>query len=331
MSMKLQVLISAPYMLPEVGRFQVVFDEVGLELIVADVVERLDEEQLLKYAGQIDGAICGDDRFSKKVLETFVPRLKVISKWGTGIDSIDLEAANHLQIQVFNTPGAFTEAVADTVMGYVLSFARGLPWMDHAMKRGFWEKRRAHALHELTLGVVGVGKTGKAVLTRAAAFGMSLLGNDIVEVDADFVESIGVHMVPLEELLQAGDYVSLNCDLNPTSHGLINQERLSMMKEGGILINTARGPVVEEAALIEALQSGRLAGAALDVFEQEPLSDESPLRRMENVMLAPHNANSSESARESVHWNTLRNLFQGLELDVPEVVELNLRSGLGRD
>ena len=329
--MKLRMLISAPYMLPEIGRFQAVFDEADLEVIVADVDERLDEEQLLQYAAQIDGAICGDDQFSKKVLEAAAPRLRVISKWGTGIDSIDASAAERLEVQVFNTPGAFTEAVADTVLGYMLSFARGLPWMDRAMKRGNWEKRRAHALNELTLGVVGVGRIGKAVLGRANAFGMSLLGNDIVEVHPEFVESVGVRMVQLEELLQASDFVSLNCDLNATSRGLINQDRLSLMKEGSILINTARGPVVEEAALIEALQSGRLAGAALDVFEQEPLADESPLRKMENVLLAPHNANSSESAWERVHWNSIRNLFLGLGLDVPEVVELNLRSGEGMD
>ncbi|MFQ5923138.1 MAG: phosphoglycerate dehydrogenase, partial [Anaerolineales bacterium] len=280
------------------NRFRSVFDEAGLEVIVADVDERLEEEELLQYAGQIDGTICGDDRFSERVLEAAAPRLKVISKWGTGIDSIDGRAAERLQIQVFNTPGAFTEAVADSVLGYILSFARGLPWMDRAMKRGNWEKRRAHALNELTLGVIGVGRIGKAVLTRANAFGMKLFGYDVVEVDTEFVESVGVRMVPLEELLQTSDYVSLNCDLNPTSRGLINQERLRMMKEGSILINTARGPVVEEAALIEALQSDRLAGAALDVFEQEPLPDESPLRRMENVLLAPHNANSSEPAWE---------------------------------
>lgn len=331
MSMKLRVLISAPYMLPEIGRFQAVFDEAGLEVIVADIDERLEERELLEYAGHIDGAICGDDRFSRKVLEAAAPRLKVISKWGTGIDSIDERTAERLQIQVFNTPGAFTEAVADTVLGYMLSFARGLPWMDRAMKSGNWEKRRAHALHELTLGVIGVGRIGRAVLMRAAAFGMRLFGNDIVKVDTEFVESIGVRMVSLEELLRASDYVSLHCDLNPTSRGLINQERLRMMVEGGILINTARGPVVEEAALIEALQSGRLNGAALDVFEVEPLSNGSPLRRMENVLLAPHNANSSESAWEKVHWTSLRNLFRGLGLEVPEVVELNLRSGARMD
>ena len=329
--MKLRVLISAPYMLPEIGRFQAVFDKAGLEVIVPDVAERLEEEQLLQYAGKIDGAICGDDQFTERVLTAAAPRLKVISKWGTGIDSIDGRTAERLQIQVLNTPGAFTEAVADSVLGYVLCFARGLPWMDRAMKQGAWEKRRAHALNELTLGVVGVGRTGKAVLSRATAFGMRLFGNDILEVDRDFVASIDVRMTALEELLQASDFISLNCDLNPTSRGLINEQRLGIMKQGSVLINTARGPVIEEAALVEALRSGRLAGAALDVYEREPLPVGSPLRQMDNVLLAPHNANSSASAREHVHWNSLRNLFRGLGLKVPEVVELHLRADTGRN
>jgi D-3-phosphoglycerate dehydrogenase len=256
------------------------------------------------------------------VLEHFAPRLKVISKWGTGVDSIDLSAADALGIKVFNTPDAFTDAVADSVMGYVLSFARALPWMDAAMKRGDWEKRTGFSLRERTLGVIGVGRIGKAVLTRARAFGMQLLGNDIVEVDRGFVSSIGVSMGSLQGVLTGSDYVSINCDLNPSSRGLIDADRLNLMKEGSVLINTARGPIVVESALIEALDSGRLAGAALDVFEEEPLPPESPLRRMENVLLAPHNSNSSPSAWERVHLNSLANLFRGLGLDVPEGVLL---------
>jgi len=175
-------------------------------------------------------------------------------------------------------------------------------------------------LRERTLGVIGVGRIGKAVLTRARAFGMRLLGNDIVEVDRGFGSSIGVEMGSLEEVLAGSDYVSVNCDLNPSSRGLIDADRLNMMKESGVLINTARGPIVVESALIEALDSGRLSGAALDVFEEEPLPPESPLRRMENVLLAPHNSNSSPRAWERVHWNSLANLFSGLGLEVPEEV-----------
>jgi D-3-phosphoglycerate dehydrogenase len=150
---------------------------------------------------------------------------------------------------------------------------------------------------------------------------MRLLGNDIVRVPPEFVAEVGLEMTTLEALLQESDYVSLNCDLNPTSRGLIDARRLAAMREGAVLINTARGPVVVEADLIEALRSGRLGGAALDVFEKEPLPADSPLRELPNVLLAPHNANSSAAAWEHVHWNTLQNLLIGLGLEVVESLE----------
>ncbi len=249
-----------------------------------------------------------------RVLQACAPRLKVISKWGTGIDSIDAEAAARLGIQVCRTPNAFTLPVADSVLGYILSFARRLPWLDRAVKAGTWEKIPGRTLSECTLGVVGVGNCGKAVLRRAQAFGMQLLGNDIVEIAPDFIREQRVEMVPLDELLRRSDFVSLNCDLNPTSYHLIDAQRLAQMKPGAVLINLSRGQVVDEPALVKALQEGVIAGAALDVFESEPLPAESPLRRMDNVMLAPHNANSSPFAWNRVHWNTIRNLLAGLGL-----------------
>jgi len=306
-------------MIPLVNRFSPLFKQAGIELVVHEVEERLSEDQLLTYAGEIDGAICGDDAFTSKVLELAAPRLRVISKWGTGIDSIDCEAAARLGIKVCNTPEAFTDPVADSVMSYILAFARRLPWMDRAMKAGYWEKIPGRTLSECALGVVGVGKIGKAVLRRGRAFGMRLLGNDIVAIDPDFIHQVEVEMMSLPRLLSQSDFVSLNCDLNPTSYHLINRETFTQMRSDAILINTSRGPVVDEQALIDALQTGRIAGAALDVFEDEPLPTESPLRSMDNVLLAPHNANSSPTAWERVHWNTLRNLFDGLDIEWPEV------------
>ena len=306
------ILLSAPYMIPFLERFQPVFEEHGLEVIVPDVNERLNEEDLLPYAGQFDGAICGDDHYTARVLEACAPRLKIISKWGTGIDSIDQQAAARLHIKIGRTPNAFTLPVADTVMGYILAFARRQPWMDRAMKAGEWNKIPGRSLSECTLGVVGVGNCGKAVLRRARAFGMRLLGNDIVEIAPDFILENGVEMTSLDELLEASDYVSLHTDLNPTSYHLMNTTTLAMMKPGAILINTSRGPVVDEPALIQAMQTGVLGGAALDVFENEPLPDDSPLLKMDHVMLAPHNANSSPAAWERVHWNTIANLLEGL-------------------
>jgi D-3-phosphoglycerate dehydrogenase / 2-oxoglutarate reductase len=311
----LTILLSAPYMLLSLDRFRPVLERYGLELITPNVSERLEENELLGYAGKFDGAICGDDRYSARVLTACTPRLKVISKWGTGIDSIDSAACARLGVSLYNSPNVFTLPVADSVMGYLLAFARRQPWMDVAMKAGVWKKLPGRALHECTLGVIGVGKIGKTVVRRAHAFGMKLLGNDITEVDHVFIAETGIQMTDLDTLLKNSDFLSLNCDLNPTSYHLINARTLGLMRQSSILINTARGPIVDEPALVAALRSGTIFGAALDVFEVEPLPVESPLRQIENVMLAPHNANSSPTAWERVHWNTIKNLIEGFSLE----------------
>jgi D-3-phosphoglycerate dehydrogenase len=310
--MKKTILLTAPYLIPFLERFKPVFEKHGLDLIVPDVQERMEEDDLLKYAGQFDGAVCGDDRYTARVIEACAPRLKVISKWGTGVDSIDAEACSRFEVRLCRTPNAFTTPVADTVLGYMLAFARRGPWMDAAMKRGEWEKIPGKTLSECVLGVVGVGNIGKAVTRRARAFGMKVLGTDIVDVDHVFISESGIHMTDLESLLADSDFVSVNCDLNPTSHHLINTDTLAKMKPSAILINTARGPIVDENALVAALSSGQIGGAALDVFEFEPLPKDSPLLKMDNVMLAPHNSNSSPTAWERIHWNTIRNLVEGL-------------------
>jgi len=306
-----KVLVTAPYMQPVIDRFRPVFAENNIELLVPPVEERFEEADLLPWVGDIDGVICGDDRFTERVLRV-APKLKVISKWGTGIDSIDRAACQRLGIAVCNTPNAFNEPVADSVIGYMLCFARHLPWMDRKMKEGVWHKTPSRALRECTLGVIGVGNVGKAVVRRAIAFGMHVLGNDLVEMPADFLAATGIEMTPKEALLRQADFVSLNCDLNPTSFHLMSDAEFALMKPTAVLINTARGPIVDEPALVRALQEKRIAGAALDVFEVEPLPFDSPLRQMDNVLLAPHNANSSPEAWERVHWNTINNLLDEL-------------------
>jgi D-3-phosphoglycerate dehydrogenase len=315
------VLISAPYMLPEIDRFRPLFDQLDIKLIIPEVNERLSEEEILVYAGDFDGTICGDDRYTRRVIQACIPRLKVISKWGTGIDSIDQTAARDFGVMVGNTPNAFTVPVSESVIGYLLAFARQIPWLDDAMKAGRWEKINSTTLSECTLGVVGVGNVGKAVLRRARAFGMTLLGNDIVEIPPDFLLEYGVEMTNLEDLMTRSDYVSINCSLNPTSYHLINDETLGFCKPSTVLINTARGPIVDQNALVEALSEKRIRGAALDVFEEEPLPVDSPLLSMSQVLLSPHNTNSSPRFWERVHWNTIRNLLTGLELPLEALSE----------
>jgi D-3-phosphoglycerate dehydrogenase len=312
--MRWRVLVSAPYFLPVVDEFRPRLEAAGVDVVLASVRERLSEDELLPLVADVDGAVCGDDEFTARVLDA-APRLRVISKWGTGIDSIDARAAAERGVRVFNTPGAFTDPVADTALGYVLSFARRLPWMDRDVRGGSWAKAPGVALSECTLGIVGVGNIGRAVARRARAFGMAVLGNDPVAPPEPFLEETGVRMTALGDLLEASDFVSLHCDLNPTSFRLIGDAELAAMRRSAYLVNTARGRIVDEPALCRALAEGRIAGAALDVFEVEPLPAESPLRAIDACLFAPHNANSSPSAWRRVHESTIANLLAGLRDD----------------
>lgn len=309
--MKWKVLISAPYMQPVPEKHRRIMEESGIELVVPQVKERLQEDELIKYIKDVDGVISGDDHFTERVLKA-ASRLKVISKWGTGIDSIDLVAAKHHGIAVRNIPDAFTEPVADSVIGYILCFARKLPWMHEDIRAGGWKKIPGVALSECTLGIIGVGNIGKAVIRRAISFGMRVIGNDIIEIPKSFLVETGLKMAPKEDLLRHADFVSLNCDLNPTSYHIIGKRELTLLKPSAYLINIARGSLIDEENLINALKKGRIAGAALDVFEIEPLPAESPLRGFNNVMLSPHNSNSSPSAWETTHDKTVNNLLEEL-------------------
>ena len=306
-----RVLISAPYFLPVIEKYRASLEAAGIEIVPAAVVERLEEHELLEVIGAIDGVICGDDRFTERVFAA-ASRLKVISKWGTGIDSIDQAAAKKHGVRICNTPNAFTEPVADTVLAYMLSFARNVPWQTEHMRAGNWEKLPGFALGEKTLGIVGVGNIGAAVARRAKAFGMTILGNDIRPIDERVVADTGLVPQPLPSLLAQSDFVTIHCDLNETSRHLISTPQLAGMQRHAILINTSRGPVVDEVALVSALETGTIAGAALDVFEDEPLPLTSPLRRLPMVLLAAHNSNSSPKAWNRVHESTVRNLLEGL-------------------
>lgn len=306
-------MISAPYMIPFIERFKPFFESNDIEVIVPEVGERLEEDELLKYMNDLDGIICGDDRFTQKVLDN-AHKLKVISKWGTGIDSINKPECTKRGIAVRNTPNAFTVPVSDSVLAYILNFARNISSMDRAMKSGEWQKIDGHAMHEATLGVIGVGNIGESVLRKASAFGMKLLAYDIKPLPTDLIIELGIQEVPFKDLLQRSDYVSVNCDLNESSYHLIDENAFVEMKSNAVLINSARGPIVDEKALIRALSERRIRGAGLDVFEEEPLPLNSLLMTMTNVLLAPHNTNSSRYAWENVHRSTINNLMESLNL-----------------
>jgi len=297
----------------EIEDLKPIFEANNLLIDLPAVKERLEEKELLKIIDKYDGMICGDDRITKKVINK-ARNLKVIVKWGTGIDSIDKKYAEKNNIPVFNTLEAFTKPVADTVMGFILAFARNLREQDDLVKNGKWQKIKGFSLSEKTLGIIGVGSTGQAVAKRAQSFGMKILGNDIKKISDNVTKKYNIKMVSKEKLLSEADIISLHCDLNKTSYYLISGKEFEIMKNKAIIINTARGPIISELDLIKALKNKKIAGAGLDVYENEPLSKNNPLRGFENVILSCHNSNSSPSCWQKVHENSIKMLFEGLRI-----------------
>ena len=308
-----KLLLTGPRMLRDIDMVRPKLIELGFELVIAEVKQTLSEDELIPLVGDIDATICGGDAWTARVMDA-APKLKAICKWGTGIDAIDQEAARARGILVRNVPDAFSVPVADSVMCFMLNFARRIPWLTKELQAGRWTPLDGTSLAERTLGVVGVGNIGSTVLRRARAFGMTLLATDPKpDIPLQLLDDTGVTMVPLDDLLRQSDFISLNCDLNPSTRHLIGEHELGLMKPTAVLINTSRGPVVHQAALEAALVRGQIAGAGLDVYEGEPIDSASPLLTLDNVLLSPHLAQSSDRAAHRVHWITIRNVVELLE------------------
>ncbi|MDI9644218.1 MAG: hydroxyacid dehydrogenase [Candidatus Verstraetearchaeota archaeon] len=230
-------------------------------------------------------------KVTRDVVES-AKNLKMIGRVGVGLDTIDVKAAEAAGIKVVNTPEMSTVAVAELVMGMMLGLVRKIPQADASMKNGLWEKKRFHGseLSGKVLGVVGFGRIGRAVAERSRAFGMSILVYDVVVDEAALSRVGGVRVPALEELLSRSDIVTVHVPLLPETKRMFNDAAFSSMKHGSFFINASRGEVVDTAALLRALKSGRLAGAALDVFEHEPPStpEERELILMPNVIATPH-------------------------------------------
>ena len=254
------------------------------------------EARAIELLHDADGAIISSMPITSAVLDK-VPRLKVIALRGVGYDSVDVSAATARGIPVAVAPG-FTDSVADYVFGLLLAVARQVAQADRVVRGGRWEVLVSTNIAGKTLGIIGLGRIGKAVARRARGFDMPILATDVVQDEA-FAAAHGVEYVTLEELLRRADMVSINAPLQGDTRHLIDAQALASMKPTAYLINTARGDLVDEAALAAALRAGRLAGAGLDVFHDEPLQD-SPLRGLDNVVLSPHlAAYSREGLRET--------------------------------
>ena len=229
------------------------------------------------------------------------PNLRVIARAGTGVDNIDVPAATRRGIAVMNAPGANTVSAAEHAMGLLLAQARHIPWAAEAMRRGEWDRKRFEGteLRGKTIGIVGLGRIGGHVAQLARAFGMHVVGHDPY-LSPERAAELQVKLLPLDQLLGQADVVTLHVAHTEQTHHLINAERLKLMKPTAVLVNTARGELVDEAALAEAVREKRIGGAAIDVFAVEPLPADAPLRKLERVILTPHLAASTAEAQERV-------------------------------
>ena len=245
----------------------------------------LHREQILPFAGEADGIICDMEKIDREVIDA-APRLKIIARRGVGIDSVDWRYAQSKGIEVARTTGVVERPVAELVMGYILEFSRHISAMSSAMHAGRWQRISSHSVTGHTLGIVGMGNIAWEVARRAAAFDMRILyyshrRNERAE------EAFGAQYAPLETLLGEADFVSLHVPLTEETRHMMDAQALACMKKGAYLINTARGAVVAAQALADALRSGQLGGAAIDVFDGEPCTD-SPLHGLDSVILTPH-------------------------------------------
>lgn len=308
---KPRVLITSSRLCPGDESVQLL-EEAGFEPVYNYWHGGRTEEEMLDLVGDFDAVIAATDPFTPRVLEA-AGRLKVIARTGVGYDSVDVAAATARGVAVCITPGANRHAVAEFTMALILNCTRRMAENLSEVRRGGWNRYEGWDLAGSTLGIVGLGTIGKEVAQRARAFEMRILAYDPAQ-DAVFAESQQVSFVPLEQLLRESDVVTLHLFLSEKTRHLIDAERLSLMKPTAYLVNTSRGPVVDEEALCQALGEKRIAGAAMDVFEREPLPADSPLLRLDNVYLAPHTAGSTLNTRSASSWMAAQSvigLFRG--------------------
>ena len=310
---ELRIVVTCPPMQRTAEEWLPSLTERGIAVEIPQVTQHVSRADLERILPTCDGIIAGDEPLDRALLASAAPRLRVISRWGVGIDNVDLQAAGELGIEVRNTPAAFADEVADVAIGYMIMLARHLHAIDAGVRAGEWPKPQGVSLAGRTLGIVGLGAIGRAVAKRGLAMGMTVVGTDPTRQAAAAAVELGVHLLALDDVIATADVLSLNLPMSPANHHLLDADRVARMKPGAFLVNTARGPLVDEVALVDALSSGRIAGAALDVFETEPLPAHSPLRGLPNVILGAHNASNTAEAVRRVNRLAIDNLLAVLE------------------
>jgi D-3-phosphoglycerate dehydrogenase / 2-oxoglutarate reductase len=305
-----RVLIG-PYLLRgQPGRFRQILTDAGFELVDPQGDFSLTREQLHPFLGTIDALIAGGERMSADLFP-LAPRLRVIARTGVGYDLIDVDAASAHKVAVTITPGTNQDSVAEQTWALLLALPRRIVHNDRVIHSGGWDRALVRPVRGMTLGLVGMGRIGRAVAMRAPGFQVRVVAFDTI-LDADFDQRHGIKRLSLDDLLACSDVVSLHVPLNDATRGMVNREFLSKMKRGSYLINTARGGLVVESDLRDAVLSGHVAGAGLDVMSKEPPDPDNPLLGVPNIILCPHIAGTD-----------LRSMSDMADLAASTIVELS--------
>jgi D-3-phosphoglycerate dehydrogenase len=312
-----KALITCMHLVRHFEKFRPQWDEMGVTAVIPPLEgQQFSAAEMAEHIMGVDAVIAGDDMIDASVLDAGkATGLKAVIKWGIGTDGIDKPYAARIGMPVFNTPGVFGEEVADLALGHLLMLARNIHRMDASVRDGGWFKAEGRSLTGLTAGVVGMGSIGQAIARRVPGFGMKAIGYDVYPFSPEQQEKMGVKLVPLETLLENADVVFVASALTAENRHLIGREAFARMKNGVLLINVSRGPLVDEAALCDALASGKVAGAGLDVFEEEPLPASSSLRRFaDRCTFSTHNGSNTREAVARINQMTTDILFDVLGL-----------------
>ena len=279
------------------------FDRIGAELILAQVKE---EEDLIGICKEADGIINQYSLLTRKVLEN-LPKCKVVARYGVGVDSIDIKAATEFGIIVANVPDYCMDEVADQAIAMLLALIRKTVFFGQKVKAGHWDFRIGIPIHRIrgkTMGLIGCGRIGMEVARKISVFGVRVVAFDpYIEKGCE-----GIQLTNLDTVLMESDFISIHCPLNESTRHLIGEREFKRMEKKPLLINTSRGPIIDEKAFIQALEEGLISGAGLDVLEKEPPDSKNPLLKMENVILSPHVGFYSEESISELKRRTAKNV-----------------------
>ncbi len=315
----MKIAVTCIQLIRDIEQWRPALEQAGFDVVVPDIPgQHLEGDALVTALDGCVGVVAGDDKFTAEVQDRLAD-LRVISKWGIGVDGIDRPHAASRGTVVTNTPGAFDDEVADITMAYTIMLLRQLHVIHEGVRDGGWPKPAGRSLGGLRMGIIGLGGIGRAVVRRAVVAGMDVVGSDPSPESRAAAEADGAAIVDIDELMATSDVVSVNCPLTPETHHLVDDARLAAMRPGGYLVNTGRGDVVDTVALAAALRAGHLAGAALDVLEEEPPAPDNPIRGIDTVIFGSHNASNTFEASARVHRRAIENLARalGVEIDLP--------------